>query len=108
MCVCICTTTPFLSRYYGFSSSFFFLISLVIQELFMSSSAFIFRAMGALLVSLRATFVTDSVQSKHPLNLPLPPVLHKVLDKDFIKKFDEILVIGDVHGCYDELIELLE
>ena len=44
----------------------------------------------------------------HHLNIPLPPVLHKRLDNEFIDGFDEVIVIGDIHGCYDELIQLLD
>lgn len=29
------------------------------------------------------------------------------LEEDFLAKFDEIIVIGDIHGCYDEFKELL-
>jgi bis(5'-nucleosyl)-tetraphosphatase (symmetrical) len=48
-------------------------------------------------------------QIKHPWAcFPLPPVLHQVLDNQFISKFDEILVIGDVHGCYDEMVQMIE
>ena len=55
---------------------------------------------------LHQTLIISAV--KHPWNLPLPSVMHKTLDEDFIKKFDEILVIGDIHGCYDEMIHLIE
>lgn len=30
-----------------------------------------------------------------------------ILDDDFLEKFDEIVVIGDIHGCYDEFKEVL-
>lgn len=32
---------------------------------------------------------------------------HVVLDENYLNKFDEIVVIGDIHGCYDEFKELL-
>ena len=36
-----------------------------------------------------------------------PPVPHLVLSADEVQS-KEVLVIGDVHGCYDELVELLD
>ncbi|XP_060072741.1 bis(5'-nucleosyl)-tetraphosphatase PrpE [asymmetrical]-like [Ylistrum balloti] len=42
--------------------------------------------------------------SKH--NLPLPVNCHIVLDDDVIGD-KSIFIIGDVHGCYDELLDLL-
>lgn len=30
-----------------------------------------------------------------------------VLEEDYINKFDEIVIIGDIHGCYDEFKELV-
>lgn len=39
--------------------------------------------------------------------IPAPPNLHMVLDDKFLADFDSILIVGDVHGCYDELIEML-
>ncbi|GFT13027.1 hypothetical protein TNCV_431481 [Trichonephila clavipes] len=44
----------------------------------------------------------------HYSYIPLPQVLHRELDSSFLEQFEEILVIGDVHGCYDELKMLLE
>ncbi|GIX67665.1 metallophos domain-containing protein [Caerostris extrusa] len=31
-----------------------------------------------------------------------PSVPHKTLDEDYLNKFNEIVIIGDQHGCYDE------
>lgn len=31
-----------------------------------------------------------------------------VLDEEYLSKFDEIVVIGDIHGCYDEFREAIE
>ena len=39
--------------------------------------------------------------------IPPPPNLHVVLDDRFLADFDNILIVGDLHGCYDELIEML-
>lgn len=44
---------------------------------------------------------------KHSLGLPFPPTMHLVLDEQYLSQFKEILIIGDVHGCYDELEILL-
>lgn len=30
-----------------------------------------------------------------------------ILDDNYLKRFDEIVVIGDIHGCYDEFKEML-
>lgn len=43
----------------------------------------------------------------HHWNIPLPHIIHKQLSQQFINNFDEIVIIGDIHGCYDELMELL-
>lgn len=43
----------------------------------------------------------------HSNHLARPPIYHQVLETKFIDRFDEIVVIGDVHGCYDEMIELI-
>ncbi|RWS31683.1 uncharacterized protein B4U80_08692 [Leptotrombidium deliense] len=61
-----------------------------------------------LLYLFRKTFVkAEAVVNKHPLRIPLPNECHKVLNDEFVDKFDEVLVIGDVHGCFDELNQLL-
>lgn len=44
----------------------------------------------------------------HNPEIPAPPSLHKVLDDEFLSKFDDVLIVGDLHGCYDELIDLLD
>lgn len=37
-----------------------------------------------------------------------PEVLHRVLSEEFLKKFDEVIIVGDIHGCYDEFMLLVE
>lgn len=44
----------------------------------------------------------------HNLSLPFPQVIHQSLDAAFLEKYEEIFVIGDIHGCYDELVILLK
>lgn len=38
-----------------------------------------------------------------PVSPPPPPALHVSLDDSFLSKFSEVIVIGDVHGCFDEM-----
>ena len=59
-------------------------------------------------VPLFASLSTNhSLQLVHPKGIPLPEVLHKSLDTQLIDRFDEVIVIGDIHGCYHEMIALL-
>lgn len=44
---------------------------------------------------------------KSPYGLPLPSKIIQVLSEDDIGGRD-LLIVGDVHGCYDELRELIE
>lgn len=44
------------------------------------------------------------LQTQYPV--PLPKEIHKVLDSDVIAN-KQVLIVGDVHGCCDELQELL-
>lgn len=44
----------------------------------------------------------------HSLNLPYPQCIHQCLDSTFLDSFEEVFVIGDIHGCYDELVTLLK
>lgn len=52
--------------------------------------------------------LNSSSQSKfcNP-SIPPPPILHKYLDDDFLSRFDNILIVGDLHGCYDEFLDML-
>ena len=42
-----------------------------------------------------------------PYGLPFPAKSHVVIEEDDIAG-KKLLIIGDVHGCYDELVELLD
>lgn len=44
---------------------------------------------------------------KSPYGLPLPSVSHQVISEEELGDRN-LLVVGDVHGCYDELVELLD
>jgi len=60
-------------------------------------------------------FSNQDVQHKHSSKkseehskyLTRPSIYHKVLDDEFVNSFDEIFIIGDVHACYDEMIEII-
>lgn len=52
--------------------------------------------------------------SRHPLlvdrtpyRLPVPPTMHQKVPEDALRG-RKLVVVGDVHGCYDELVELLD
>lgn len=47
--------------------------------------------------------------SKHDVKRPMAQgEKFIVLDEEYLNCFDEIVVIGDIHGCYDEFNELLQ
>jgi len=46
------------------------------------------------------------VNKINPESIPLPSLLHRVVPKSELQ--DQVLVVGDVHGCYDELQLLLK
>ncbi|KAI1295399.1 putative phosphatase [Halotydeus destructor] len=56
--------------------------------------------------------LASSTQCSHqlvnPFGNPFPEICHQELDEEYIAKFDEVLVIGDVHGCFDEMSSLLD
>lgn len=54
-----------------------------------------------------ATGQRVATRFKHTLDIPFPPVLHRTLDAAYLEQFDEILIIGDVHGCFDEMGKLI-
>ncbi|KAI1295406.1 Bis(5'-nucleosyl)-tetraphosphatase, symmetrical [Halotydeus destructor] len=68
--------------------------------------------MAAILASLLGLFsrsVLGQQISKftNVFGIPFPDVFHKTLSSEFVDKFDEILIIGDVHGCFDEMALLI-
>ena len=51
----------------------------------------------------RHSFLVD----RTPYQLPVPLVKHATVNEDELAG-RKLLVVGDVHGCYDELVELLD
>lgn len=49
-----------------------------------------------------------SVIRPSPKISTIPEVLHRIISEDFLLKFDEVVIIGDVHGCFDEFMLLLD
>ncbi|GBM61168.1 hypothetical protein AVEN_102474-1 [Araneus ventricosus] len=47
-------------------------------------------------------FDDEKCQAETPEKHFPPSVPHKTLTKEFLNQFNEIIVIGDQHGCYDE------
>jgi len=41
-------------------------------------------------------------------NLPLPPIVHREVTAEELGRYRHVFVIGDVHGCADELESLLD
>lgn len=64
--------------------------------------------MGALLSYVASCFSHYPPKFTHVYGLEFPPVIHEKIDGEIIQKFKEVFVIGDVHGCYDEMMELLQ
>lgn len=66
--------------------------------------------MGALMsvmVSTAKNYFNEPALPKHPFGFPVPPEIHKTLTPEYLESFKQVFVIGDVHGCYDELMDLL-
>nr|DAA34754.1 TPA_inf: hypothetical conserved protein 1088 [Amblyomma variegatum] len=66
--------------------------------------------MGALisvLLSAAKTYFRDAASPKHPFGFPMPPEIHKTLTPEYIESFKQVFVVGDVHGCFEELMDLL-
>ena len=63
--------------------------------------------MVSILAVLVSTFLSERSQEQStPYHLRLPPKIHTILDEDTTRN-KRILIIGDVHGCFKELQELL-
>lgn len=64
--------------------------------------------MAAFVLSFISSFLIHRSVAKYAgSNIPLPPVKHVTLHEPFLSKFNEIVVIGDVHGCFDEMKQML-
>ena len=62
--------------------------------------------MTSLIASIVSWFVKDQIR-QNKYRLPLPNRCHVTLNEDVISD-KAVFIIGDVHGCYDELIELMQ
>lgn len=51
----------------------------------------------------RHSFLVD----RTPYGLPVPPCVHQTITEGELNG-RKLVIIGDVHGCYDELVELLD
>lgn len=66
--------------------------------------------MGALItvvLSAAKSYFYDAASPRHPFGFPLPPEIHKTLTPECIESFKQVFVVGDVHGCFEELMDLL-
>ncbi|XP_033126689.1 bis(5'-nucleosyl)-tetraphosphatase PrpE [asymmetrical]-like [Anneissia japonica] len=61
------------------------------------------------LISYISTSVFHQTNTKPDLrsNVPLPSTIHAIIQPSIIKN-RALFIVGDVHGCYDEMRELLE
>ncbi|XP_041348242.1 bis(5'-nucleosyl)-tetraphosphatase PrpE [asymmetrical]-like isoform X2 [Gigantopelta aegis] len=62
--------------------------------------------MTAIVAFLASFMPQKSVQHTRKYGLPLPPTLHVTLGPEVVEG-KAVFVIGDIHGCYDELCELI-
>lgn len=70
-------------------------------------AAFAASVLSLLLPAIRDR-IFRRVVSQSVSKIPRPYVSHVVLTDQTIKPFDEVVVIGDVHGCFHELNALLQ
>jgi len=66
--------------------------------------------MTAIIASFVSLFSRAGINNsglRNKYNLPWPEVLHMTITEDTIKNYRHIFVIGDVHGCHEELMQLL-
>ncbi|XP_003384162.1 PREDICTED: uncharacterized protein LOC100639940 [Amphimedon queenslandica] len=73
-------------------------------------SALIAQCLSYLRLSLKYFFPSSRhpfLIDRTPYGLPVPSVLHRTVAEDELKG-RRLLVVGDVHGCYDELVQLLD
>ncbi len=59
------------------------------------------------LISSAIKYLFPGSTRKSPYGLPLPAVSHQLLSEEELGGRN-LLVVGDVHGCYGELVELLD
>ncbi|CAD7697681.1 unnamed protein product [Ostreobium quekettii] len=64
------------------------------------------RLLGCLAATSIRLGGNGELNTTTPFGNPLPPVVHLTLTQDQLKK-GRIIIVGDIHGCYDEFSELL-
>lgn len=66
-------------------------------------AALVFNTVSSIRLMVNKLFA-PTLKSKY--GLPQPPECHMMITKDFISDLP-IVIVGDIHGCYDELQELI-
>lgn len=67
----------------------------------------IMAAFVALVADLTRSAFRRLFPEKSPYGLPLPKVKHQTLTEEQLQG-RKLMIIGDIHGCYDELVLLLD
>lgn len=90
--------------------AFAYIVSLVISfsALAVGRHIKMVAVLAGLISCLRGLAITEAgPRFQHTLGIPFPQKLHEILGAEFIDKFEEVLVVGDIHGCFEEMQALL-